>query len=72
MPSIFTDFQILLLEGMRTPPFGHTATVLIEERRHSSSARDNSAYRHPCNVPSFMDKGTGQGEYPLVEVSMGE
>jgi hypothetical protein len=64
MPSIYTDSQILALQGMQISSFDQVAT---EECHHSSSGRDSSAYSHSCNMPSIMDKGPGQGEYAWLE-----
>jgi hypothetical protein len=65
MPAIYTDSQIPILKGTRTPAFEQIR--VIEESYCYSSVRGNSAYRRSCNVPSIMDKGAGQGEYILLE-----
>jgi hypothetical protein len=66
MPAIYTDSQILALQGMRIQSF---YPVVTDKYHYSSSNRDNSDYRRSYNMSSIMDKRTRQGDYALLEFS---
>jgi hypothetical protein len=66
MPAIYTDSQLLALQGMRIQPL-YASGAVTDECHYSSSNRYNSDYRRSYNMPSIVDKGTRQGDYALLE-----
>ena len=65
MPALLTDPQILVFKGTRIPA---SVQIVIEEYYALySSVCYISDYRRSCNMPTIMDKRTGQGENALLE-----